>query len=218
MHVPLQVLEQRHVLGTFWPERIERAFVLADSMNAPFNSEPVDELVETEAGRDNADGANDGGGVGIDFIAGEGEEVAARGRDVLAEDVDPLLLLLGELPDAAEDQVGLHGRSPRRIDNHRHAGELRQAEGLLDRTGDGSERQARPQRRRHTDRTGEAQHRHREFAAEQAHRISSEVTLPKWGASPLPPSAANCRAESWAEGWAVLPLRASPSFRRTAAE
>src|SRR5262245_26322430 len=110
MHVALEVLEQGHILRSLGSERIERTLVLAGSMDAPFDSEPVDQPVEAEAGRDDADGADNGGWVGVDFVASECEKVPAGGRDVLAEDVDTLLLLLGELADAAEDQVGLHGR------------------------------------------------------------------------------------------------------------
>ena len=123
---------------------IERALVLARGVHAPLDAEAVDELVEAEAGRDHADGADDRGRIGVDLVARQRQEVAARGGHVLAEHVDALVLLLGQLADAAEDQVRLHRRAAGRVDHDGHGRQLGEREGLLDRAGDRA--RARPGR------------------------------------------------------------------------
>ena len=105
MHVALQVLEPRDVLGPLGLEGVECALVLAGGMHAPLDAEAVDELVEAEAGRDDADGADDRGRVGVDLVAGQRQEIAARCCNILAEHINALVLLGGELANTPEDEV-----------------------------------------------------------------------------------------------------------------
>src|SRR5581483_5759983 len=93
VHVALKLLEPLHVLRALGLERIERALVLARGMHAPLDAVAADQLVEAEARRDDANGADDGGRIGVDLVAGERQEIAAGGRHVLAEDVDALAFL-----------------------------------------------------------------------------------------------------------------------------
>ena len=92
----------------------------------------LDQAVEAETRRDDADRADDGGRVGEDLVARAGDHVAAGSRRVLDEDEDRQLLLLGERANAAEDQVRLRGRSAGRVDHHRDGLRARDREGPLE--------------------------------------------------------------------------------------
>ena len=82
-----------------------------------------DGLDEAEARRDDPDRADDRAFIGIDLVARAGQPVAARGRDILAEDDDGQLVLVRQLADAGVDQGRLHGRAAGRIDADGHGGE-----------------------------------------------------------------------------------------------
>ena len=169
VHVALDGLEPLDVVRLLGLEGIERALVGAGRVNAPLDAELLDGLDEAEACRDDADGADDGRRVGIDFIAGDGQVVAARGRDVLAEDVDLLVLFLSELTDAAEDEARLDGRAAGGIDHDGDGRCTRKVEGLLDGTGEGREGNAGPERRGHADGPGQPQDRNDGAAREWPH-------------------------------------------------
>ena len=114
--------------------------------------------LQAEGGGDHADRAHDRAWVGIDLVAGEREQIAAGGGDVLGEDIDLEVLLGGERPDALIDQHRLHGRAAGRIDLDGDGLGAAHGEGLLDGRRGGGERQAGPERRDHADRAAESEH------------------------------------------------------------
>ena len=132
--VALQSSEALDVFGLFGLEGIENRLVLARGMDAALDAELGDRLDEAEARRDDADRADDRTCIGIDFIAGAGEPIAARGRDILAEDEDRDLVLRGERADAGMDQRRLHRRAARRIDRMRDGGDALPRKGALQRS------------------------------------------------------------------------------------
>ncbi len=89
MDVGFQLLDALDVLGLFGEEGIEGRLVLAGGVDAALDAELAERFDEAEAGKDDADGADDGGRVGDDLVAGGGDEVAARGRSILDEDDAP---------------------------------------------------------------------------------------------------------------------------------
>src|SRR6185437_7361881 len=100
-------------------------FVGSGGVDAAFDADLLQQIDEAEAARYDANRADDGRRVSVDFIARDGEKIAARGCDVLTEYVNALFFLGGQLPDAFEEQVRLNGRTARRIDDHRYARQLR---------------------------------------------------------------------------------------------
>ena len=98
------------------PERVEHRLARAGRVDAPFDAELADRLDEAEAAGHHADRSDNGVGVGEDFVAGAGQPVAARGRDVLDEHQHRDVLLVGEVADATVDQRRLDGGAAGRID------------------------------------------------------------------------------------------------------
>ena len=92
-------------------------------MEPPLDAKALDQAVDAKSGRNNADRAEKRGLLGIDFVAGQSEPIAARGGDILGKGEDRDRLLLGELADAAEQQRRLHRRAAGRVDRQRHTGE-----------------------------------------------------------------------------------------------
>src|SRR5262245_37138977 len=175
VHVALQLLEPQHILRPFWLEGIEGTLVLAGSVDAPFDAEALDEFVEAEARRNHTDRAHDRGGIGINFVARQGQEVAAGGGNILAKDVNALVLLGGKLANAAENEMRLHRRAARRIDDDGHTRQFRGIEGLLDGTGHRCQGKSRPQRCHHADGAGEAQDRNNRATVKKQHRLPREM-------------------------------------------
>jgi hypothetical protein len=66
-------------------------------------------ILEAEARRDHADGAEDGGRVGHDLVRRAGDPVAAGGGNILDEGIGFDLVLRSETRDASGDQRGLGG-------------------------------------------------------------------------------------------------------------
>jgi hypothetical protein len=100
---------------------------------------------KADPGRDHADRADDGGGIGDDLVAGQRDHVAAGSRRILDEDEDALVLLRGEVADALVDQPRLHRRSAGRVDRDGDRRRALDRERLLDRPGHARQRQARPE-------------------------------------------------------------------------
>ena len=119
-----------HVLRLLRQERVERVLVGAGGIDPPLDAHLVDQLMHAEGRRDHADGADDGACVGIDLVAREGQQIAARRRHVFGEDIDLEALLLGQRPDALIDQHRLHGRAAGRIDLDRHGAAPRMEKAL----------------------------------------------------------------------------------------
>ena len=103
-------------------------------MNPALHTVTGQQVGETEPGRDHADGAQDRAFVGINFIGGTGQPIAARGRNVFGEGQHGDVLFLGELANAAGDQRALHRRAARRIDGERDGVDAARREGALDRS------------------------------------------------------------------------------------
>ena len=118
-------------------------------------------------------------GIGDDLVGGAGDHVAAGGGGILHEGDHPALLLLRQLADAAEDQVRLHRRAARRIDDQRDRGGVAHGEDALERARDAGHGQAGPQRRRQADHAGKPHHRH--------HRpVAAETLRDRDAATPAP--------------------------------
>src|SRR4051812_871031 len=75
----LDALEARDVLRPFRAERVEHRLAGACGMEAALDAEAVEQLVEAEACRDDADRADERGRVGENLVAGAGEHIAAGG-------------------------------------------------------------------------------------------------------------------------------------------
>jgi hypothetical protein len=105
-------------------------------VDAPLDAELFEGLGKAKAGEDDADGADDGAGVGDDLVAGGGDEIAARGRGILDEDDDVLVVLGREVANTLGNQPRLHRRAAGRIDDDGHgvAGHL---EGAMEERGHG---------------------------------------------------------------------------------
>src|SRR5712672_2979867 len=85
-------------------------------MEPPLDAKPLDQAVDAKPGRNNADRAEKRGLLGIDFVAGQREPIAARGGDILRKGEDRDRLLLGELAGAAawlaKESAVRHCRGP----------------------------------------------------------------------------------------------------------
>ena len=175
MHVALQRLEMRDVAVALGLERVEHRLVLAGGVHAPLDAELLDQPGEAEAGRNDADRADDGTRIDEDVIAGERDHVAARRGNVLDRNDDLLAILLGERADALVNEMRLHRRAARRIHHDGHRRRLLHREGTLELRRDGSERDALPQRRDLPDDARKADHRHDDlFLAEAGRQQAAE--------------------------------------------
>ena len=119
------------------------ALLIARGVDAPLDADLVDQLGESERRADHADRADDRGRIGEDLVGRARDHVAARGRDILDEGDDRHFLLGRELADALEDQVRLHRRASRRIDQQRDRACARPRKGALQRLCHRGKRQAR---------------------------------------------------------------------------
>src|SRR5262249_43385580 len=140
--VALQRLEPLHVLGILRKEWVEHGLVLAGNIKPAFDTEPVHQLGKTERATDDADRADDRGRIAENLVGGASDHIAAGGRNILGKGDHRARVLGGELADAAVDQGRLHGRAAGRIDQQRPRSRRPHAEGALERTGDGGEREA----------------------------------------------------------------------------
>ena len=136
--VLLDRLDALHVLRLLRQERIEHHLALAGGVEPALDAELFHQLGEAERAADHADRADDRKGIADDLVGGAGQHVAAGGADILDEGDDRKLLFLGQLPDAAEDQMRLRRRAARRIDDQRHGARVAHREGALQRAGDRS--------------------------------------------------------------------------------
>src|SRR5690606_22101021 len=100
----LERLQALDILFLFRLERIEDGLVAAGGMDPALHADLLDEFLEAEPGGDNADRAHDRGGIGDDLVSRKRDHVAARGRHVFDEDVDPPLLLFRKVADALVDE------------------------------------------------------------------------------------------------------------------
>ena len=94
------------------------------------------------------------------LVGGAGDHIAAGGADVLDKGDHAQTLFFGELADAAEDQMRLHRRAARRVDNQRDSSRVAHGKRALQRAGDARQCQAGLQRRGEADDAGEAHNRH----------------------------------------------------------
>ena len=144
----LHHLEAFNVVGLFRQERIEHRLVLAGGIEPALDAELVHQLGKTEGAADHADRADDGRAVADDLVGGTGDHVTAGGGDVLREGDHRLGLFGREFADAAIDQVRLHRRAARRIDQQGHGAGLAITERPFERPRDARQRDARLERRR----------------------------------------------------------------------
>src|SRR5207248_536045 len=77
-------------------ERVEHRLAPPGGVHAPLDPDPVEELRKAEARRDHADRAHDRAPVDDDLVAGQCQDIAPRGSDILDRDEDPFLLFGSE--------------------------------------------------------------------------------------------------------------------------
>jgi hypothetical protein len=82
-------------------------------MNPPLDAELGDHLLEAEAGRNDANGADDRTGIDDDLVTGESDEIAAGGGNILDGNDDAFVRFLGKRPDALKDEMRLDGSTAR---------------------------------------------------------------------------------------------------------
>src|SRR5262249_44427916 len=104
MHVMLEREQPFDTLRVFREEGIEQRLVLAGCIKTTLNAEFAQGLGEAEAGADDADGSEERGLVGEDFIARKREPIAARSSYIFGEGDDGNTFLVGELTDAPVEQ------------------------------------------------------------------------------------------------------------------
>ena len=158
VNILLDRLQAPHVVGIFRQEGIEHDLAFARGIHTAFDAELLDRLVEAEGGAHDADGTEDRGSIAEDFIGRAGDHVAAGGADILDEGQHGNLLFVRQLADAPVDQMRLHRRTARRIDNQRHGFRLFDAEGALEVARRRGDREARLERRRKADGAGQSHH------------------------------------------------------------
>ena len=138
-------------------------------------------LSKPNARRDDADRADERGRVGENLVAGAGEHVAAGGAGVLDEGEHRQLLLLGERPDAAEDQMRLRRRSARRVDDDRDRRRVAGGEGPFQRRRHGGDRKPLPERHHGADHPRQPHHRDHRMGRAPAGRKEKPKALGKGG-------------------------------------
>ncbi len=151
-------------------EGIEHRLALAGGIEAALDADALHQAGEAEAAGNNADRADDRTRVDDDLISCGGDHVAAGSREVLDRDNDPLVLLLGKIADAAEDQVRLGGGAAGRIDDQSDGRRGLVREGALERAGDAFKGQAGAKRRSAADRSRQTNHRDDRDVAAEARR------------------------------------------------
>src|SRR5262249_6985728 len=119
VHFLLQRLEMCGVARIFRLERIEHRLALARRVYATVDADLLDQLLETEAGGNDADRTDDRILVRVNLVARKQQHVAAGGGDVFAEGHDLDALLRRERADTIVDQRRLNGGPARRVDDHR---------------------------------------------------------------------------------------------------
>ena len=170
MDFALDRFETCDVLLLLRKERIEHRLAFARRVEPPFDTELLDQLVEPERSADDADRADDRGGVAHDLVSRARDHVAARGGDVLDEGDHRPGVLLGKLADTLMDQMRLNRRAARRVDGQRHGGSRLHGEGALQRARHRREREPGLERRREADDAGQPHHRNDSAVAAQAAR------------------------------------------------
>src|SRR5205085_5623140 len=137
----VDVLHQRvDVLLVFLAQRregIEHALVLARGDQAPLDAELVHYAGEAEAVHQHADRADDARFADIDAVGAGGDEIAARGADVLDDRVErDVGIFLAQPAHLVVDGLRLHRAAARRIDAHDDALRVLVLERRLQRQGD----------------------------------------------------------------------------------
>ena len=159
------------------PERVEHPLAFAGGVDAPFDAELADRLDKAETAAHHADRPDNGVGLGIDFVAGASQPVAARGRDVLDEDQHRDVLLIGEVADPPVDQRGLDRRTARRIDREGDRLQPLHRKCALDQAGQALGAQAAAQRAEAADHAVQPQDRYRRFTSSEPEQFRPSTLL-----------------------------------------
>ncbi len=141
----LKCFQPFDVLGLFRLERIECHLVAARRIDTPLHTDLLQQFGKAERGRNDADGANDGGGSAMISSPASAIMVAAGGRHIFHEDENLLSMFHGKIADAAIDQARLHRRAARRIDGYGNRRGMLVGKGLFQNTGRRCERKRGPQ-------------------------------------------------------------------------
>ena len=108
----LDRLQTDDIVVVFRLERVEHGLAGARSVDMPLDAVARDQVLEAKAGGDDADGADDRAGVGVDLVSGTGEPVASGCGHVLREGEDGNLLFIGKLPDRPATSADWTGEPP----------------------------------------------------------------------------------------------------------
>ena len=104
----LKGFQPRHIFFRLGPERVEDHLALAGGIDAPVDTKLLDRPVKTEAGRHHADGSDDRGGVGVDFIGRCRQPIPTACRHILAEGKHRHIGLAGQITNPLANQRRLH--------------------------------------------------------------------------------------------------------------